>query len=73
MSNIQESLIEKLVTYSLESQGKFFLIENVPARVNEETGEQFFSPSTVALIQQIVLDGKEPNRVIQTLVYSYVA
>ena len=27
--------------------GKFVIIENVPARVCEETGEQFFSPDTV--------------------------
>jgi hypothetical protein len=32
-----------------------FMVENVPARVNEETGEQFFSPSTVERLQQIVL------------------
>jgi hypothetical protein len=71
MNNYQEQLIEKRVTYSLELNGKFFLIENVPARVNEETGEQFFSPSAVAFLQQIILDDKEPKRVIQTSVDSY--
>jgi hypothetical protein len=39
--------VERLVTYTLEFEGKFYIVENVPARVNEETGEQFFSPSTV--------------------------
>ena len=73
MNNNQEQLIEKRVTYSLELKGKFILIENVPARVNEETGEQFFAPSTVMLLQQIILDGQEPKRVIQTPVYSYAA
>jgi len=38
MNNYQEQLVEKRVTYFLELNGKFFLIENVPARVNEETG-----------------------------------
>jgi hypothetical protein len=33
-----ESLIKQKVTYTLEMNGKFFLIENVPARVNVETG-----------------------------------
>jgi len=66
MNNNQEQLVEKRVTYSLELNGKFILIENVPARVNEETGEQFFAPSTVLLLQQIILDGQEPKRVIQT-------
>ena len=45
--NWQETLVEKQVTYTLNLNGKLFLIDNVPARVNEETGEQFFSPSTV--------------------------
>jgi hypothetical protein len=73
MNNYQEQLVEKRVTYSLELNGKFILIENVPARVNEETGEQFFAPSTVEFLQQIILDGQEPKRVIQTPVYSYAA
>ena len=30
------------------------MIENVPARVNEETGEQLFAPSTVESIQQLI-------------------
>jgi len=71
MSDWQEPLVEKRVTYTLELNGKFFLVENVPARVNEETGEQFFSPSTVEHLQQIILSGKEPDHVIKTPVYSY--
>ena len=47
-------LIEQKVTYTLEMNGKFFLIENVPARVNVETGEQYFSPKTVDRLQQVV-------------------
>ena len=73
MNDWQEHLIEKQVTYTLELNGKFFLVENVPARVNEETGEQFFSPLTVEHLQQIILDEKQPYRVIETPVYSYVA
>lgn len=38
----QETLVEKQVTYTLHLNGQIILIENVPARVNEETGEQFF-------------------------------
>jgi YgiT-type zinc finger domain-containing protein len=72
-SNWQEPMVEKLVTYTLELNGKFILVENVPARVNEETGEQFFSPSTVAHLQQLVLDEKQSYRVVETPLYSYVA
>ncbi len=46
-----ETLIETKVTYSLELNGQFFLIENVPARVIRETGEQLFSPATLERIQ----------------------
>jgi hypothetical protein len=37
---IHEKLVEKKVTYALLKDDKFYIIENVPARVNEETGEQ---------------------------------
>ena len=47
MKNEEEKLVERRVTYTLEHEGKFYIVENVPARVNEETGEQFFSPITV--------------------------
>ena len=60
-TNWQETLVEKQVTYALNLNGKIVLIENVPARVNEETGEQFFSPSTVERLQQTILDAKEPD------------
>ena len=70
-SNWQETLVEKPVTYTLTLDGKIFLVDNVPARVNEETGEQFFSPSTVERLQQTVLDEKEPDRFVQVPVYNY--
>jgi hypothetical protein len=66
-----ETLVEKRVTYSLELNGKFLLVENVPARVNEETEEQFFSPSIVAYLQQIMIDRKQADRTIKTPVYIY--
>lgn len=72
-SNWQETLVEKQVTYTLNLDGKIFLINNVPARVNEETGEHFFSPSTVEQLQQTIIDGKEPDRFVQVPVYNYSA
>lgn len=67
----QESLVEKQVTYTLSLNGQIILIENVPARVNEETGEQFFSPATVDRLQQTILDNQEPDHFIQVPVYNY--
>jgi YgiT-type zinc finger domain-containing protein len=70
-TNWQEPLVNKQVTYTLNLNGQLILIENVPARVNEETGEQFFSPSTVERLQQTILDTPEPDHFIQVPVYNY--
>ena len=65
-----EILIEQKVTYTFELNGKFFLIENVPARVNVETGEQYFSPKTVDRLQQVVWKG-QPTRTVTLPVYEF--
>ena len=49
-----ETLEEKKVTYHIEFEGRLFLVENVPARVNVETSERTFSPETVERLQQVV-------------------
>ena len=49
-----ETLVEKRVTYSIEVNGQFISIEDVPARVNVETGERYFAPETVESLQQAV-------------------
>jgi hypothetical protein len=68
----EEKLVERRVTYALELDGKFYIVENVPARVNEETGEQFFSPSTVERLQRMILGQAKPSKVIETPVYEYL-
>lgn len=73
MNNSKEVIVEKRVTYTLQINGDFILIENVPVRVNQETGEQFFSPTTVERLQKIVLDKQTPDYVIETPVYNYAA
>ena len=59
------------VTYTVEHDGKFILIEHVPARVCRETGEQYFAPETVEHIQAVIKNRKKPVRVIKTPVYKY--
>jgi hypothetical protein len=71
MNSREEKLVERRVTYMLEHEGRFYIVENVPARVNEETGEQFFSPATVERLQTTLLHQGKPNRMIQTPVYEY--
>lgn len=59
------------VTYSLELDGKFFIVENVPARICMETDEQFFSPATLDKLQEIIWGQTEPIKVIETPVFAF--
>lgn len=69
----EEQLVERLVTYTLEVDGKLVVVENVPARVNDETGERFFLPETVERLQRIVWEQPSPSRVIQAPVFDFAA
>jgi hypothetical protein len=68
-----EHLVEQTVTYTLLKDGKFYIIENVPARVDVDTGEQYFAPQTVERLQQIVWEKRKPIRIVQTPVYEFAA
>lgn len=70
-NGLENQLVNRRVSYTLEIEGKFYIVKNVPARVGEETGEQFFAPSTVERLQEIVLGQAEPNKVFETPVYEY--
>lgn len=65
-----ETFVETNVTYAIELDGKFVLVENVPARVCVETGERFFSPETVERLQEMIWERK-PNRFIETPVFQF--
>jgi len=69
----KETMKDERVTYTLEKDGKFYIIENVPARVCEETGEQFFAPATVDRLQKIILTGKKPKKTIETPIFEFAA
>ena len=68
-----KTLVDKRVTYSVEINGRFVIVEDVPARVNVETGERYFSPETVELLQQAVWEQHRPIRIIETPVYEFTA
>ncbi|NCO52715.1 MAG: YgiT-type zinc finger protein [Deltaproteobacteria bacterium] len=70
-SAIRETYSEQHVTYTLEMDGKFYIVEHVPARVCLETGEQYFSPETVENIQKIIWEQRKPVKVIETPVYEF--
>ena len=63
--------VETKVIYTLLKDNKFYIIEDVPARVNVETGEQMFSPEIVEKLQKITWEQKEPARQIVTPVYQF--
>lgn len=67
----KENLEERKVTYTLEVEGKLIVVENVPARVNVETGEQLFSPETVTRLQKMIREQSKPKRVMQVPVYEF--
>ena len=72
-TSADEPLVEQTVTYHIEIDGRLLLVENVPARVNVETGERYFAPETVERLQQAVWGQSRPVRTIQTPVYEYGA
>jgi hypothetical protein len=67
----EERFVEQKVTYTLEVEGRFVIVENVPARVSQRTGERLFSPETVESLQRIIWEAQTPTRVIQTPVFEY--
>ena len=68
-----ETFIERKVTYTIEMDGKFIIVENVPARVCVETGERFFAPETVEQLQHTVWERRKPRRVIETPVFEFAS
>ncbi len=66
-----ETFVDEEVTYTVEVDGQVIIIENVPARVNIETGERLFSPETVERLQEMIWEPTEPKRYIQTPVYEF--
>lgn len=71
MSTAEEKLNERNVTYTIELEGKFYIVENVPARVNEETGEQYFTPETVEHLQKKIRGDAAPIKTLETPVFDF--
>lgn len=44
------------------------MVENVPARVDMETGEQYFAPQTVERLQRILSEKRQPVPFVRTSV-----
>ena len=68
---MKETLVDAQVTYTVEHNGSFFIVNHVPAKVCRETGEQYFSPETVEHIQRLIKGKHKPAKFIETPVYEY--
>jgi len=68
---VQETMIDTTVTDTIVYRDKLYVIGKVPARVCQETGEEFFAPETVEHIHYLIKEGKQPDRVIEAPVYNY--
>lgn len=61
--------MQSLIDYSVFYQGKPIVVENVPAEVCQQCGEQYFEPETVRMLQSVVWSKRKPKRTIETPVY----
>jgi YgiT-type zinc finger domain-containing protein len=68
---INEALIQTEVNYTLERDWKVMIVEHVPARVCQETGERLYSPETVERIHDILKGERKPTRTVETPVYEF--
>lgn len=66
-----ETIREATVSYTIEIDGRWIIVEHVPARIVQETGEVLFSPQTVEKLQKVVR--ANPSRMIQTPVFDFAA
>lgn len=66
-------MVSRNVTYTLKIEGRLFVVENVPASVCEETGEQYFSSETEERLRQLIWENREPDRVIEVPVFEFAS
>ncbi|HEX8393241.1 MAG TPA: YgiT-type zinc finger protein [Longimicrobium sp.] len=59
---LEDRMIEKRVTFSIEIEGRLVIVENVPARIDPDTGEEFFSTDTMERLQSIVWGAAKADR-----------
>lgn len=72
-SQKEEEFTEEHCTYTLQVGDRFYVVEKVPARVSQRTGERLFSPETVERLQRLIWGQAKPVRVLETPVFEFVA
>ncbi|NOX62848.1 MAG: hypothetical protein GXP42_13020 [Chloroflexi bacterium] len=69
----KENIIEQRVVFTMMIGDKVLVVEDVPARVNVDTGERYFAPDTVEQLQRMAWEEGEPVRVVEAPVYKFEA
>jgi YgiT-type zinc finger domain-containing protein len=67
-----ETFVHQRIKYTLDVNGELIMIENVPARVCVETGEQLFAPETVERLQKMISSKAKPKRMMEVPVFEFV-
>lgn len=68
----EEWVVEQRVTFTIDLDGRVVTVENVPARVDEETGERYFSPATVERLQEIMWGERTEEREVETPAVDFI-
>jgi len=66
-----ETFVHQCVKYTIDINDQLIVIDNVPARVCLETGEQLFSPETVERLQRMISNRSKPKRVMKVPVFDF--
>jgi YgiT-type zinc finger domain-containing protein len=62
-------LEQKAVTRLQEYQGRWYVIENLPALVCRQCGERFYTPDAHDLVVRLITSGAAPTRTEVVAVY----
>ncbi|WP_013320886.1 YgiT-type zinc finger protein [Gloeothece verrucosa] len=62
---------EKLVNEVFEINGKYVLVENIPAKVCSQCGKVIFSSEAAEKVRLMVHGGQQPSKSIQVDVFAY--
>lgn len=61
------------VSYTLFYDGRWVIVENVPAKVCKQCGEKLFSPRVVEKLQKVIWSKQKPYKKIETPVFNLAA
>lgn len=63
--------VKTRVTFSQEINGTLEVVENVPAEVCTQCGDQLFDPKTVRTLEKILRSKRKPTKTISVPVFDF--